>query len=147
MIDVRALSKSYKVHQREPGLGAAFKSLFSRKYDEVRAVDGISFHIEPGERVGFLGPNGAGKTTTLKMLAGLLHPTAGEAAVLGYTPFARAPAFLGQVTLVMGQKQQLLWDLPPSETFAINKAIYQIPDATFRETLAELTTLLELGDI
>src|SRR5256885_3800636 len=147
MIDVRGLAKSYRVHRREPGLGAAFRSLFSRKYDEVRAVDGISFQIQPGERVGFLGPNGAGKTTTLKMLAGLLHPSAGQARVLGHVPRERSPEFLGQITLVMGQKQQLLWDLPPAETFAINRAIYQLPDAQFRETLEELSRLLELNEL
>ena len=147
MIDVRQLAKVYRVHKRDPGMTAAFKALFHRTYDDVRAVDGISFHINPGERVGFLGPNGTGKTTTLKMLAGLLHPSAGEAKVLGFTPFERRPEFLTQVTLVMGQKQQLLWDLPPSETFAINKAIYQIPDAVFRETIGELTELLQLGEL
>ena len=147
MIDVRALSKSYRVHRRAAGLLPAARALFHRTYDEVRAVDAITFHIEPGERVGFLGPNGAGKTTTLKMLSGLLHPTAGEARVLGFVPFERAPEFLSQVTLVMGQKQQLLWDLPPAETFAINRAIYQIPDAVFDETLGELTSLLQLGDL
>src|SRR3569833_2703969 len=116
MIEVRALSKSYRVHRRQPGLGAAFRSLFHRAYDEVRAVDGITFDIKPGERVGFLGPNGAGKTTTLKMLAGLLHPSGGKASVLGFTPFSRAPENHNQKTQVMGQKQQLLWDLPPAET-------------------------------
>src|SRR3569833_2531466 len=116
MIEVRALSKSYRVHRRQPGLGAAFRSLFHRAYDEVRAVDGITFDIKPGERVGFLGPHGAGKTTTLKLLAGLLHPRGVKSSVLGFTPFSLAPEFLGQVTLVIGQKQQLLCDLPPAET-------------------------------
>jgi ABC-2 type transport system ATP-binding protein len=147
MIDVQTLQKSYRVHKRPPGLAAAFRSLFHRTYDEVRAVDRISFSIQPGERVGFLGPNGAGKTTTLKMLSGLLHPTSGTAKVLGFVPARREPAFLSQITLVMGQKQQLLWDLPPAETFAVNRAIYQIPEATFRETLSELTTLLDLADL
>jgi len=147
MIDVRALAKSYRVHRRPPGVGAAFRALFHRNVEAVHAVKGISFRIEPGERVGFLGPNGAGKTTTLKMLSGLLHPTGGEATVLGFTPFRREPAYLSQITLVMGQKQQLLWDLPPSETFAINQAVYQIPMAAFRETLAELSALLELGEL
>jgi ABC-2 type transport system ATP-binding protein len=147
MIDVRTLSKSYRVHRRAAGLLPAARSLFHRVYDEVRAVDAITFHIEPGERVGFLGPNGAGKTTTLKMLSGLLHPSGGQANVLGFIPFERAPEFLSQITLVMGQKQQLLWDLPPAETFAINKAIYQISDALFKETLDELTDLLQLADL
>src|ERR1700760_3137690 len=103
MIRVDRLQKWYRVHQRQPGLGAAFRSLFHRKYEEVKAVDEVSFSIEPGERVGFLGPNGAGKTTTLKVLAGLLHPTAGEVSVAGYLPQRREAGFLKSITLVMGQ--------------------------------------------
>jgi len=110
-------------------------------------VDGITFSVGEGERVGFLGPNGAGKTTTLKMLSGLLHPTAGELRVAGHVPRRREPDFLKQITLVMGQKQQLIWDLPPAETFALNRAIYDIPRARFEETVRELVTLLELGDL
>jgi ABC-2 type transport system ATP-binding protein len=147
VIDVRLLTKHYQVHKRPPGLGAALASLFRRRYETVKAVDGITFAVGEGERVGFLGPNGAGKTTTLKMLSGLLHPTAGEVTVGGRVPRRREVDFLKQITLVMGQKQQLLWDLPPSETFAMNRAIYDIPRAEFQETLAELTTLLELGDL
>ncbi|MGC4000378.1 MAG: ATP-binding cassette domain-containing protein [Anaeromyxobacter sp.] len=147
MITVRGLTKHYKVHRRPPGLGAAVRSLFRRSYDTVRAVDGIDFSVGEGERVGFLGPNGAGKTTTLKMLSGLLHPTAGEVEVAGHVPRRRAPDFLKTITLVMGQKQQLLWDLPPAETFALNRAIYDVPKARFEETLEELTTLLGLGDL
>jgi ABC-2 type transport system ATP-binding protein len=113
----------------------------------VVAVDGIDFTIEKSARVGFLGPNGAGKTTTLKMLAGLLHPTAGTVRVGGFTPSERRVPFLTRITLVMGQKQQLLWDLPPVETFELNRAIYQVPRAQAEETVAELTTLLELGDL
>jgi ABC-2 type transport system ATP-binding protein len=123
------------------------RSLFVRKYEPVKAVDGIELRLEPGERVGFLGPNGAGKTTTLKILAGLLHPTTGEVSVAGFTPKRREAAFLNQITLVMGQKQQLIWDLPPAETFELNRAIYDIPRAQFLETTAELGKLLELGDI
>ena len=144
MIDVRGLRKHYQVHTRPPGLGPALRSLFHRKYETVKAVDGIDFHVGPGERVGFLGPNGAGKTTTLKMLSGLLHPTAGEVRVSGHVPRRREATFLKKITLVMGQKQQLLWDLPPSETFALNRAVYDIPRAQFEETLAELTRLLEI---
>ena len=147
MIEVRGLTKHYRVHRREPGLAAAVRSLFRRRYEAVRAVDGIDFSVGPGERVGFLGPNGAGKTTTLKMLAGLLHPTAGEVVVAGHVPRRREPAFLRKITLVMGQKQQLIWDLPPAESFALNRAIYDIPRAEFEETLRELTRLLELGDL
>jgi ABC-2 type transport system ATP-binding protein len=120
------------------------RSLFHRPTEEVKAVDGVSFRVEAGERVGFLGPNGAGKTTTLKVLSGLLHPTSGQVSVGGHTPQHRSRAFLQQITLVMGQKQQLLWDLPPSETFLLNRAIYDIPRAQYEETLAELTALLGL---
>jgi len=147
VIDVRGLTKHYRVHKRPPGLGAALRSLVHRSYETVRAVDGIDFSVAPGERVGFLGPNGAGKTTTLKMLSGLLHPTSGEVRVAGHVPRRREPAFLKKITLVMGQKQQLLWDLPPAETFALNRAIYDIPPAQFEETLRELTRLLELEDL
>ena len=147
MIEVRGLSKHYRVHRRPPGLGAAFRSLFRRKYEAVKAVDGIDFSVGEGERVGFLGPNGAGKTTTLKILSGLLHPTAGEVVVAGHVPRRREPAFLKAITLVMGQKQQLLWDLPPAETFAMNRAIYEIPRRQFEETLRELVDLLEIGDL
>ncbi len=147
MIRVSNLRKIYRVPQRAPGLGGAFRSLFSREVREVRAVDGVSFEIAPGERVGFLGPNGAGKTTTLKMLAGLLVPTAGELSVLGHVPARRDVKLLERITLVMGQKQQLLWDLPPRDTFELNRALYQIPDAEFRETVEELTRLLELAPL
>ena len=147
MIQVLALQKNYQVHQRQPGLKAALRSLWSRPTTTVKAVDGLSFSIGPSERVGFLGPNGAGKTTTLKMLSGLLHPTAGSCRVAGFEPRRREHAFLRQITLVMGQKQQLLWDLPPSETFLLNRAIYDIPKAEYDETLAELTRLLDLGPL
>jgi ABC-2 type transport system ATP-binding protein len=147
VIDVRGLTKHYQVHRRPPGLGAALRSVFRRRYDTVRAVDGIDFAVGEGERVGFLGPNGAGKTTTLKMLSGLLHPTAGEVQVAGHVPRRREVEFLRKITLVMGQKQQLIWDLPPSETFAMNRAIYELPRAEFEETLGELVTLLELGEL
>jgi len=147
VIEVRALSKHYRVHERPPGVAAALRSLVRRQYRTVKAVDGLSFQVAPGERVGFLGPNGAGKTTTLKILSGLLHPTAGEVTVAGHEPRRREPEFLKAITLVMGQKQQLLWDLPPAETFALNRAVYDIPRAQFDETLGELTRLLELGDL
>ena len=147
MIVARDLRKHFQVHKRPPGLAAAARSLFRRTYTQVRAVDGITFRIEAGERVGFLGPNGAGKTTTLKVLAGLLHPTDGEVWVDGHVPKRREHAFLKKIMLVTGQKQQLLWDLPPAETFELNRAVYDVPEAEYRETLAELSELLELGDL
>jgi ABC-2 type transport system ATP-binding protein len=147
VIEVRQLRKHYQVHQRPPGLGAALASIFHRQYRTVKAVDGISFTVRDGERVGFLGPNGAGKTTTLKTLSGLLHPTSGEVTVDGHIPRLRQVEFLKSITLVMGQKQQLIWDLPPAETFALNRAIYDLPRAQFEETVSELSRLLELGDL
>ena len=147
MIHVRELAKHYRVHERAPGMRSALRSLFRRTYKTVRAVDGVSFSIAAGERVGFLGPNGAGKTTTLKVLSGLLHPTSGSVEVDGHVPQRREREFLEKITLVMGQKQQLIWDLPPAETFELNRAIYGVPRARFAETMAELTELLELGDL
>jgi ABC-2 type transport system ATP-binding protein len=147
VIAVEHLTKEYRVHRRDPGLRAALRSLFRRRMETVRAVDDVTFEVAAGERVGFLGPNGAGKTTTLKVLSGLLHPTSGKVTVAGETPKERSPSFLRQITLVMGQKQQLLWDLPPSETFLLNRAIYDIPRAQYEETVAELTNLLDLGPL
>lgn len=147
MIRAKELTKHFKVHKRPPGLAAALKSLFHRKYETVKAVDGVSFTIERGERVGFLGPNGAGKTTTLKVLSGLLHPTSGEVEVAGHVPFKREPALLGKITLVMGQKSQLIWDLPPAETYAMNRAIFDVDTAEYDKTLGELTELLELSGL
>jgi ABC-2 type transport system ATP-binding protein len=147
MIDVRQLTKTYRVHKRPAGLAAALRSVLHRKYETVQAVADLSFQIAEGERVGFLGPNGAGKTTTLKVLAGLLHPSAGSVRVGGFVPHTRDPRFLQLITLVMGQKQQLLWDLPPSETYAMNRAIYGVPRAQAEETVRTLTELLEVGDL
>jgi ABC-2 type transport system ATP-binding protein len=147
MIEVERLRKWYRVHRRPPGLSAALRSLFHRAYEDVKAVEDVTFSIRAGERVGFLGPNGAGKTTTLKVLSGLLHPTEGRVAVAGFTPKERERGFLEQITLVMGQKQQLLWDLPPSETFLLNRAIYDIPRKQYDATVAELSELLDLGPL
>jgi ABC-2 type transport system ATP-binding protein len=147
MISVRSLRKHYRVFSRPPGLAAALRSLFHRTGTDVKAVDGIDFEIQAGERVGFLGPNGAGKTTTLKMLAGLLYPSSGEVRVAGHVPARREDAFLQQIMLVMGQKQQLLWDLPPAETFELNRAVYDISRAQYRSTLEELVELLGLGEL
>jgi len=146
-VAVRALTKVYRVHERPAGLGAALRSVFRRTYKEVRAVEDLALSIAAGERVGFLGPNGAGKTTTLKILAGLLHPTSGEVRVSGHVPQRREADFLRQITLVMGQKQQLLWDLPPADTFLLNRAIYGIPEAAFKKTMAELDELLGIGPL
>lgn len=144
---VSHLSKYYQVHQKEPGLGGSIKSLFHRKYYDVKAVDDVSLEINEGELVGFIGPNGAGKTTTLKTLSGLLYPTKGEVSVLGYTPWKRQPEFQKQFALVMGQKNQLWWDLPAIESFILNKEIYEVPNERYQETLAELTELLEVKDL
>jgi ABC-2 type transport system ATP-binding protein len=147
LISAFDLSKSYRVHKRQAGLGPALRSIFRRQYEEKLAVAGLTFNIAAGERVGFLGPNGAGKTTTLKMLAGLLHPSSGSIEVAGHLPQRRDPAFLKQITLVMGQKQQLLWDLPPADTFELNRAVYDVPQAQYEETLRELVSLLEIAEV
>jgi ABC-2 type transport system ATP-binding protein len=146
-ITISTLSKHYKVPEREAGLKAAVGSLFNRKYRTIKAVDGISFNIEPGEVVGFLGPNGAGKTTTLKMLSGLLHPTSGEARVLGFDPATRPYDYLRQVTLVMGNRNQLAWDLPALDSFDLQRAIYGIPPADYQKARDEFIELLELKDL
>jgi len=146
-IVVSHLKKYYRVHQKEPGLWGSLKSLIKRRYQTVKAVDDISFRIKEGELVGFIGPNGAGKTTTLKCLSGLLYPDSGFISVLGYTPWKRESQFLKQIAFVMGQKNQLWWDLPPMETFLLNKEIYEIPGAQFHQTLDELVELLEVKDV
>jgi ABC-2 type transport system ATP-binding protein len=143
-IHIDDLHKMYEVSERESGVRAAFQSLFHRRTSEVRAVDGISFDVAPGEIVGFLGPNGAGKTTTLKMLSGLLYPTSGEATVLGHVPSKRERAYLRQITLVMGQRNELYWDIPPLDSFELNRAVYRIPVPDYRRMLDELTELLDL---
>jgi ABC-2 type transport system ATP-binding protein len=146
-VHLHELCKTYRVAERESGMGAAMRSLFHRRMQEVNAVDELTFDLVPGEVVGFLGPNGAGKTTTLKMLSGLLHPTGGEGRVLGYVPWKRERAFLRQITLVMGQRNQLVWDIPAADSFELNRVIYRLPMANFRRTVNELTELLELGPL
>ena len=141
------LTKVFRVPEREEGLRAAVRSLFRRKMREVRAVESIDFTIAPGEVVGFLGPNGAGKTTTLKILSGLLYPTAGVAKVLGHVPSRRERDFLRQITLVMGQRNQLAWDLPAADSYELNRVVYRIPEREFRETLRELVELMELSEL
>jgi len=147
IISVKHLSKHYKAYQKEPGFLGSVKSLFHRKYETIKAVNDISFDIAEGELIGFIGPNGAGKTTTLKTLSGLLYPTKGKVSVLGFTPFERKKQFLKQIALVMGQKNQLWWDLPPIETFLLNKEIYEVPQKQFDETLHDLSRLLEIEDV
>jgi ABC-2 type transport system ATP-binding protein len=144
VIDVRGLTKIYRVHERQEGLGATVRSLFRRKLREVPAVTDATFRIETGEVVGFLGPNGAGKTTTLKMLSGLLYPTAGEARVLGHVPWRRESEFLRGITLLMGNRTQLVWDIPAADSFRVLQEIYRLPEDRYRATLGELTELLEL---
>jgi ABC-2 type transport system ATP-binding protein len=146
MIKVEHLGKVYPIAIKEPGLAGTIKHFWQRQYREVAAVTDISFSLEPGEIVGFLGANGAGKTTTLKMLTGLIHPSSGKVTVAGHIPFRRESSFLQKVTLVMGQKQQLLWDLPALDSLRINAAVYNIPDRLFRDRLHTLTEMLSLED-
>jgi viologen exporter family transport system ATP-binding protein len=147
VIQVSELTKIFNVPEREAGLRAAVKSLFRRKTRDVTAVDAISFEIGPGEVVGFLGPNGAGKTTTLKMLSGLLYPTSGEGRVLGHIPSRREKDYLRQITLVMGNRNQLQWDLPALDSFELNRAIYRLRREEFLQTRNELIRLLEVEDL
>lgn len=147
IISVKNLKKYYQVHQKEPGLSGSVKSLFSRKYYDVKAVDDVSFDIAEGELIGFIGPNGAGKTTTLKVLSGLLYPTSGKVDCLGFTPWERKSAYQKQFSLVMGQKNQLWWDLPAMESLNLNKAIYEVSNDQYKKTLDELVELLEVQDI
>jgi viologen exporter family transport system ATP-binding protein len=144
IVNVNHLSKSFEYYKKELGLKSSIKNLFHREKLSKEAVREISFGIEEGEMVGFLGPNGAGKTTTLKMLSGILYPTAGEASVLGFTPWERKKAFKMQFAIVMGQKSQLWWDLPANESLYLNKTIYEIDDQTYQNTLAEMTELLDV---
>ena len=146
-VAVDALAKVFKVPVRDPGLKAAAKSLVKRKHRDVVAVGGVSFSIAPGEIVGFLGPNGAGKTTTLKMLSGLLHPTTGSARVLGHEPWKRERAYLQRMTLVMGNRNQLQWDLPAMDSFELTRAVYRLPEAMFLSERDELIDLLDLGPL
>ncbi|MBA2530371.1 MAG: ATP-binding cassette domain-containing protein [Euzebyales bacterium] len=146
-VHVDGLGKTFRVPVREAGLRAAIGSLFGREHRDVLAVDAISFDVAAGEMVGFLGPNGAGKTTTLKMLSGLLHPTAGEARVLGHVPAKRDRDFLGRITLVMGNRNQLQWDIPALDSFEMNRAIYRLEPNAYRRTRDELIDLLEIGDL
>jgi viologen exporter family transport system ATP-binding protein len=146
VIDVHGLTKSFRSYKKRPGLNGAIKGLFHRDYETIPAVKDISFAIGEGELVGFLGPNGAGKTTTLKMLAGLLYPTSGDARVLGYVPWERRDGYRRQFALLLGQKNQLWWDLPARESLELNAKIYGIPKDSFEYTVAEMTELLGAKD-
>jgi ABC-2 type transport system ATP-binding protein len=147
IIEAKGLTKIYRVFQKEPGLGGSLRALVRRRYKEVHAVSDVSFIIEPGEMVAFLGPNGAGKTTTLKMLSGLIYPTRGTARVLGFTPWERPDAFRRRFSLIMGQKNQLWWDLPAGDSFQLHREIYSLPAESFNRALGELTDLFGVREL
>ena len=147
IIEIEGLAKSYRVYQKKEGLAASLKGLFRRNYREVQAVRGIDLQVEPGEFVAFLGPNGAGKTTTLKLLSGVINPTSGKATVMGHVPWKRENSYRRRFALVMGQKNQLWWDLPAQESFRLHQQIYQIPAAEFKQNFDELADLLEIRDL
>ena len=145
IIRAEGLCRTYTVYEKQPGLVGSIRSLWNRKYRTVVAVDNVSFSVEPGEIVGFLGPNGAGKTTTLKMLSGLIYPSSGTASVLGFTPWDRADSFRRQFSLVMGQKNQLWWDLPASDSFDLHREVYSLPKDRFQTVLGELIEMFEVS--
>ena len=147
MIEVRQLAKSYRVYNKREGLADSVRGLFRREYREVKAVQGIDLNVEQGEFVAFLGPNGAGKTTTLKLLSGVINPTSGSASVMGFTPWQRKNEYRRRFALVMGQKNQLWWDLPAQESYRLHQQIYGVPVEEFDGTLAELTDLLDVGGL
>ncbi len=147
IIQVKGLKKYYSLQQKEPGLLSSIKSVFNRKYKDIKAVDGISLEIKTGELVGFIGPNGAGKTTTLKLLSGLLYPTSGNIRVLGKEPFKRQKEFQMNISLIMGQKNQLWWDLPAWDSFVLNREIYEIDEETFNRNIKKLSKMLDAEDI
>ena len=147
IIEIEGLAKSYRVYQKKEGLAASLKGLFRRRYREVKAVRGIDLQVEAGEFVAFLGPNGAGKTTTLKLLSGVINPTSGTATVMGHVPWKRENNYRRRFALVMGQKNQLWWDLPAQESFRLHQQIYQIPADEFKQNFDELADLLEIRDL
>ncbi|MFW6238045.1 MAG: ABC transporter ATP-binding protein, partial [Halanaerobiales bacterium] len=147
MIEINSLSKTYKSYQRGNGFLAAMKSIFKRKINYIEAVKDISFSIDKGELVGFIGPNGAGKSTTMKMLTGVLYPTSGKARVMGYTPWEDRREYVGNIGAVFGQKSQLIWDIPPLDSFYMNRAIYDIPKEEFEETKDNLVELLDVAEL
>src|SRR6202790_1158 len=147
IIEATHLTKTYRVSQKKEGVFGAVRGLFRREMKEVHAVADVTFTIEPGEMVAFLGPNGAGKTTTLKMLSGLIYPTSGSATVLGFTPWDRPDAFRRRFSLIMGQKNQLWWDLPAGDSFQLHREIYSLPTEAFQRTLGELTELFDVKEL
>ena len=147
IIEIKGLKKTYQVYQKKEGLRSSLRGLFKREYKQVKAVQGIDLQIEQGEFVAFLGPNGAGKTTTLKLLSGVIHPTSGTATVMGHTPWQRENEYRRRFALVMGNKNQLWWDLPAQESFRLHQQIYRIEGGVFQNTLDELTDLLDLRDL
>jgi ABC-2 type transport system ATP-binding protein len=147
IIEIKGLEKTYQVYQKKEGLRSSLRGLFKREYKQVKAVQGIDLQIEQGEFVAFLGPNGAGKTTTLKLLSGVIHPTSGTATVMGHTPWQRENEYRRRFALVMGNKNQLWWDLPAQESFRLHQQIYRIEGGVFQNTLDELTDLLDLRDL
>ena len=147
IISVQKLSKNYRVPVRPEGLMSSLKSLFHPSYSRVKAVEDLNFEISVGEMVGLIGPNGAGKTTTLKMLSGLLYPTAGEVCVAGYVPWERRPEYLRKISIVLGNKSQMLWDIPAMDSFRVLSEIYLVPEKEFRRTLDDLIDLLEMKDL
>src|SRR5579864_7024088 len=146
VIEVNNLTKAFRTYKKRPGFSGAIRGLFHREYEQTVAVKDVNFTVEPGELVGFLGPNGAGKTTTLKMLSGLLYPTSGSARVLGYVPWERDDGYRRQFALLLGQKNQLWWDLPARESFELNAQIYGIPRLTMERRVAEMSQLLSVSD-
>ncbi|MCH2127151.1 MAG: ABC transporter ATP-binding protein [Pirellulaceae bacterium] len=147
LIEIKNLAKTYRVYQKKEGLGASLRGLFHREYREVQAVRGINLRVEQGEFVAFLGPNGAGKTTTLKLLSGVINPTEGSATVMGHIPWKRENPYRRRFALVMGQKNQLWWDLPAQESFRLHQQIYCVEPARFQRTLDELSELLDVGNL
>jgi len=147
IIQVSSLTKIYRVPERAPGLGASIRGLFKPAYTDVPAVTDVSFTLQPGEMVGLIGPNGAGKTTTLKMLSGLLYPTHGEARVAGFTPWKRQPDYLRRISMVMGNRSAMNWDIPPLDSFRVLSKIYRVPETQYRQTLDELIALLDMDPL
>lgn len=147
MIEVKDLRKTYKTHKRKPGIANAFKSIINRKYEIKHAVDGVSFKVEKGEIVGLIGPNGAGKSTTIKAMSGVLYPTSGDVKIMGYVPWKQRIEYVKRIGVVFGQKPQLYWDVPPTETFLLNKRLYDIPEKAYKTRLNYMIKLLQMENI